>query len=186
MRNVKPGHPLGRTGLEYVSDLYRLALTKPLDLAHVTFIPNPEASTLTIRSRDYTERREVGKYVGEYTAPYLKSDLALAVPMPVLYTGVWPVTFGDLCHWLKLNYGIILEPGEFRLGATGPVLTESTALEGYPDQNDLFYLVATPSSIRWKAGTAFRLRVVYIERRSSISGLVSQTHPGSMSTLAAR
>ncbi len=183
MVKVSPTHSLGQAGREYLIGLYKSTVNKPLNFNHVDITVNPQLSQLKITSKAYTDTNEVGMYRGSHTVTYTKADIAKVMPLPVLYRGPWPTTYKVFCDWMYSNYGMVLEDGDFTMPGSTVALTEQSVMAGYPDGNDLFRMTAANSSIRWKAGTWWNLRVVSVENRTSVAGMVGQTAPGSMGSL---
>lgn len=186
MPAVPTQSPLAQNGPVYIKGLYMSALTKPLDERHVRFVLLPASSQLRIESVSYTEDGEVGKYKGQFTTSYTKADLARLLPHPLLYTGAYPATYADIADYLRQNYAIVLDQGEFRVaGSTDPTPLVDTTLVNWPPVagNDVLSLEALPASIRWKTGTTLRLRIPKVSGQVSLPALISQPSAGTMSQL---
>ena len=183
MSSVNPTSPLAMASDRYLKQLYTQSLNKPLDLDHVTITVLPAQSKIRVGALAYTEHGEVGKYKGFFEVEYVKADLNKILPHPVLYTGNYPVQYGELCESLLNTYGMVLEENEFTLDGTTP-LTNSSLLDIRPAVNsDIVKLTALPESGRWKSGSYLSLRIAVSNHAQSLASIIAQGQPGSISKL---
>lgn len=155
-------HPLARTGLNCAIDQLRAALSQPLSEEHVVFTLDPVASELVITALDTTAGGAVGKYRGVARFAYGKARLSQVLPYPVLCKVVYPTTYRLLKQWLREQYNLLLEEGEFAL-ASNPTqgLAGDDPIAVAPNEsNSVIELIALPTSGRWVSGGTLRLIVV--------------------------
>lgn len=138
--------------------------TSPLDLTMVDFTVQPEASTVTITSRETSTDNRAGRYSGASVLAYQKMDLGEVLPYPLRYTGPWPTTFGLLSTYLRTTYGILIEANDFALTgntASGSLADTGTVVDAAPSPTQgTVDLVAQSTSARFTAGSILRVLIV--------------------------
>jgi hypothetical protein len=185
MMTITPNSPLAMDALTYLSQQYLQQCTKPLDPNHIVFSADGTTSTLTITSRPYATTGEVGKYLGAFTAPYVKVNVGQLLPHPVDVDVTYPVTWADLRAYLNRVYGLVLGAGEFALSTAPTIaLVDSTVLTTPPDlSGDILTLIALPTALLWTSGSRVLLRIPRVGGRLSLNSLIAQSQPGDLARL---
>jgi hypothetical protein len=180
--------PARLTGREYV-DQYLTPLMAQFNVAreHVDVSYLAATSQVRLVSREFATTGEAGKFINEKTFGYLKQDLAVMFPAPLLYVGPWPVTYRTLVQSLRATYGLVIEEGEFTLSNGLVTLTPNPDTEitlEPPVTNGTFTFTATATSLRFRAGTAFRLLVHTSTGRVRLNALYDLPVVGRMAWLS--
>lgn len=159
---VDPLHPLARTGLACAIAQLRDALSEPIAEGHVVYNLDPLTSELVITALDTTAGGEVGKYRGTARFAYGKARLGQVLPYPILCSVAYPTTYRLLKQWLREQYNVVLEEGEFAL-ASNPahaLVGDDPVAEATDNNNSVVELIALATSGRWVTGSKLRLIVV--------------------------
>lgn len=180
--------PARLTGREYV-DQYLTPLMAQFNVAreHVDVSYLAATSQVRLVSREFATTGEAGKFINEKTFGYLKQDLAVMFPAPLLYVGPWPVTYRTLVQSLRDTYGLVIEEGEFTLSNGLVTVTPNPDTEitlEPPVTNGTFTFTATAASLRFRAGTAFRLLVHTSTGRVRLNALYDLPVVGRMAWLS--
>lgn len=167
--------PFRLTGRAYV-DTYLLPFLAQyaIQIPHVDIVVNPNAGQVTVNSREFSSQGETGRYINSKTFSYLKQDLDVMYPHPMLYNGPWPTTYRALIQWLNTTYGWVIETDDFLIATPEVNLnpTLDTVLGFKTDQyRGTFQLLAKSNSMRFKAASSFELIVQPTNERTRLESL---------------
>lgn len=186
MSNLSQLVDLSKSALDAAIQLFFAHFSRPLDTRFINFSLDVNAGELIITSREESADGQVGIYRGTFRWPYLKSDLALALPHPLVVQAEYPMTFRQLRAQLVSRYQIVLEENEFSLTSGGPGLVDdSNIATPLMDQYGQFYLYATNASGRFIAGTRMSLIFLQPGRRVPLRALLDVRAEDGLGTLAA-
>lgn len=182
---VDPLHPLARTGLACAVAQLRDALSEPIAEDHVVYSLDPLTSELVITALDTTAGGDVGKYRGTARFAYGKAQLGQVLPYPILCTVVYPTTYRLLKQWLREQYNVVLEEGEFALASnpTHGLVGDDPVADAPDSNNSVLELVALPASGRWVTGSKLRLIVVGNVRKQHLNDFVQFPRPADISRI---
>lgn len=117
---------------------------------------DPTVPNVTYVSQAFSTSTLVGQYVGSMTFPYLKRNLNVIFPIPLVYEDPYPTTFIQLQRYFADNYDVQLDDEEFAIAGTSTPLSGTDAIGVTPDgTSGLVTLEALGASLRFTAGSTF-------------------------------
>lgn len=151
------------SGQQCAVELIERCYAVTLDLTQADVVLTPSATYVTVTVNQKSDVLQGQRYEGTAQFSYHKLSALECLPLNMVYTDVYPVSFESWSSNFLANYGLLFEEGDFGIVTSEGVqpLVNGTSLRVALDSNKRIWLETLPTSNRWISGERIPVTVLY-------------------------